>query len=103
MAQQHSKLPDDPIGFIKRCMRAKKVHWTYHVNMRLRERFITRNWIFDSVDNYLPSYLVWARNGDVIFHILFAVDVDTENVRVITSYRPSGSEWSKDRRRRLKS
>jgi hypothetical protein len=44
-------------------------------------------------DKYLPSYLLLARpEGDAI-HILFAVDVVGDNVRVVTAYRPSPDEW----------
>src|SRR6266571_5041501 len=37
---------------------------------------------------YLPSYLLLARHGEEAFHVLFAVDVEGDNVRVVTSYRP---------------
>lgn len=59
----------DVLEFIKSCIRRRKTHWTYHVNMRLKGRFIYREAILSSVetykiieeypkDKYLPSYLV---------------------------------------------
>ena len=73
--------------------------------MRLRQRSIPRSWILESVknylliesypeDKYLPSYLVWSKYNDEIFHILFGVDTNGKNVRVITSYRPDPGEWT---------
>lgn len=100
-------LPENPLEFIQRCVREQKVLWTYHVNMRLRGRFIPRHTILESVDNYeiienypedkyLPSYLVCSRYRGVTFHILFAVDVSGYNVRVVTAYYPNPKEWSED-------
>jgi hypothetical protein len=47
-------------------------------------------------DKYLPSHLVFFRHEGSVFHVLFAVDVAEENVRVITTYRPNPEEWEKD-------
>lgn len=44
------RLPDDPIMFIKDCLRRGRVFWTYHVNMRLPGRFIPRDSILKAVD-----------------------------------------------------
>jgi hypothetical protein len=88
--------------------------WTYHVNMRLAGRFIPREPIlaaavtYDLVeaypdDKYLPSYLVLARHDDDAFHVLFAVDVPGDNVRVVTAYRPDPGEWQPDLRARRRS
>jgi hypothetical protein len=98
------KLPDDPLEFIRRCARQGKVLWTYHVNMRLKGRFINRQAILDSYesyeiieeypkDKYLPSYLVYSEYQGDIFHILFAVDLEGVNVRIVTAYCPSREEW----------
>lgn len=105
------KPPTDPLVFITRCVREEKIFWTWHVAMRLRERFISRRMIIESVagyevieeypdDKYLPSYLVYARHGDVAFHALFAVDMEGDNVRVVTAYLPSPELWSEDLKRR---
>ena len=78
--------------------------WTYHVNMRLKGRFIIRQAILESheryeiieenpKDKYLPSYLVYSEYQGDIFHILFAVDLEGVNVRIITAYRPGLEEW----------
>jgi hypothetical protein len=99
-----SKLADDPLEFIRRCVRDRKIHWTYHVNMRLAGRFLTRDEILDAVDSYEiiesypedkypPSYLVLAA---ATFHAQFATDVAGDNVRIVTAYRPDPTEWESD-------
>ena len=99
-------LPDDPVGFIRKCLSRGKVFWTYHVNIRLGQRFISRNTIvgaedYDLIeaypdDKYLSSYLLLGRRGDASFHVLFGADVEGENVRVVTAYYPSLEEWEDD-------
>lgn len=81
--------------------------WTYHVNMRLAGRFIPRESILAAVasyqlveaypdDKYLPSYLILARHDRDAFHVLFATDVQGDNVRVVTAYHPDPDEWQPD-------
>ena len=76
--------------------------------MRLERRHITRSDILDAVDTYdiveaypddkyLPSYLIIAADT---FHVLFAVDVMGDNVRVVTAYRPTWADWMPDLRTR---
>jgi len=48
-------LPDDPLAFIVRCVREKRLFWTYHVNMRLKNRSISR-----LVTAYRPSPAQWG-------------------------------------------
>lgn len=83
--------------------------------MRLVRRFIARETILAAVatyelveaypdDKYLPSYLILARHGLQAFHVLFAADVERDNVRIITSYHPDPAEWRVDlKTRRSKS
>ena len=72
--------------------------------MRLKGRFISRDTLLTSSesyevtegypdDKYLPSYLVRSEHEGEVFHILFAVDVQADNIRIITAYRPSSKEW----------
>ena len=100
-------LPPDPVGTIRRCVREGRLLWAWHVTMRLRQRFISRRMIVESVDSYeviedypddkyLPSYLVLARHEGVCFHALFAVDVKEDNVRIVTAYRPTAELWDDD-------
>jgi hypothetical protein len=100
-------LPSDPVRFIEDRLRRGRVLWTYHVNMRLAGRFIPRESILQAldtlelveaypVDKYLPSYLVLGRAGPDAFHVLVAVDVKGDNVRVVTAYRPDAGEWQND-------
>ena len=104
---QRNRLPEDPIGFIQDRVRRGRILWTYHVNMRLKGRFIERRDILDAVasyeiiesypgDKYLPSYLILARAKGKPFHVLFATDLEGGNVRVVTTYRPTTDEWEAD-------
>ena len=104
----------DPLEFIRRCVAQKKIFWTYHVNMRMRGRFIPREIILVSYanyevieeypgDKYLPSYLIYSEYQGERIHILFAVDKAGDNVRIVTAYRPSPSEWKEDLKTRRSS
>jgi hypothetical protein len=107
-------LPEDPLGFIQQCVRQRQLYWTYRINMRLQGRFIARQHIVDAVDTYeiiesypedkyLPSYPVYAESGGEVFHVLFAVDVSAEHVRVVTAYRPDPRAWETDQKTRRRS
>ncbi len=100
-------LPTDALLFIQRCVRERKVFWTYHVNMRLAGRHILRDELFEATesyeiiesypeDKYLPSYLVWAASEGGPFHFLVGVDVEGDNVRIVTAYRPNVDVWESD-------
>jgi hypothetical protein len=104
MASPDRQLPDDPLAFIQACVRARRIAWTYHVNMRLQGRYIPRQVIFEAVDTYeiveaypqdqyLLSSLVLAHHGRGAFHALCATDVAGDHVRVVTAYRPSADAW----------
>lgn len=105
------KVPNDPLAFIQRCVRERRIFWTYHVNMRLAQRYIARQAILDAVDGYelveaypqdkyLPSCLVLAKHAGSAFHVLFAIDIEGNNIRIVTAYRPSLEEWQPDLRTR---
>ena len=77
------------------------------MHLRVQGRFVARQTILDAVDSYeivesypddryLPSYLVLGDLAGDAVHILFATDVPSDNVRVITVYRPSPDEWEDD-------
>ena len=100
-------LPDDPVAFIRECLRGGRILWTYHVNMHLGQRFIARETIIAAAgsyevveaypeDKYFPSFLLLGRQGEEAFHALFGADVNGQNVRVITAYYPSLEEWEED-------
>jgi hypothetical protein len=100
-------IPNNPLEFIRQCVRHRKIQWTYHVNMRLKNRGILREAIISSVseyeiieeytnDKYFPSYLIYSRYRNIIFHVLFAADAEDENVRVITAYIPCSEQWKDD-------
>jgi hypothetical protein len=105
------QLPEDPLEFIRQCVKRRNLLWTYHVNMRIAGRYIPREAILESQesfeviesypdDKYLPSYLVYAEFQGSAFHVLFATDIPEHNVRVVTAYRPNPEEWSADLKRR---
>lgn len=107
-------LPRNPLDFIRRCVRERRIAWTYHITMRLKGRFIARQEIVDAVanyeiieeyakDKYLPSYLVYSQHRGRVFHVLFATDVEGDNVRVVTAYSPGLGEWESDLKTRRRS
>lgn len=108
MSEENTRSPlADPLAFIREKVRKRRVLWTHHVNMRMKGRFISRAAILDAVDHfelveaypedkYLPSFLVLGRKEREAFHVLFAVDVVADNVRVVTAYRPDPEEWMPD-------
>lgn len=107
------KLPAEPLGLIKRCVKERRVFWTYHVNMRMKGRAISREAILESIldyeiietypeDKYLPSYLVYTRHQNVAFHILFAADVEGDSVRIVTAYYPDPAQWDANLKTRRK-
>ena len=98
---------ENPLKFIQSCVKDGKLLWTYHVNMRMRDRFIHREHIVNSTENYeiieeypndkyFPSYLIYSRYQNWVFHVLFAVDTDEDNVRIVTAYSPDLDEWEED-------
>jgi Domain of unknown function (DUF4258) len=98
---------DDILNFMKSCIRHHRIRWTYHVNMRLKGRFIPREFILSSVDayeiieeypkdKYLPSYLIYTEHHGQIIHIHIAVDIKNDTVTIITSYRPTLDKWEND-------
>ncbi len=108
------KIPGSPLLFIRDCLHGGRMLWTYHVNMRLRQRFITRGVIIAAVesyevieenpqDKYFPSYLLLGRWHGEAFHVLFGADVDGQNVRIVTAYYPSPDEWEEDLKTRRNS
>ncbi|OGF67675.1 MAG: hypothetical protein A2Y62_11140 [Candidatus Fischerbacteria bacterium RBG_13_37_8] len=103
----------DTLKFIKACIKSRKILWTYHVNMRLKKRFIPREAILLSVDTYeiieeypqdkyLPSYLIYAAYEDLILHIQIAVDIKNDSITIITAYKPTLEKWETDLKTRRK-
>lgn len=79
--------------------------------MRLGQRALSRDIILGAVDSYeiieeypkdkyLPSYLLRAEHGELVFHVQIATDTILENVRIVTTYIPEPSQWERDFRRR---
>ncbi len=101
------RAPTDPLEFIRRCLRERRVLWTHHINMRLGERAITRAMVLQAtetceiVEAYpdtrsLPAYLLLGWAGTDALHVLAAVDVGGDNVRIVTAYRPDPERWEDD-------
>jgi len=101
------------LEFIKSCIKRRKIYWTYHVNMRLIGRSITREAILDSVDKYeiietypedkyLPSCLIYTKHAEQIIHFLAATDMENDNIRIITTYKPTLDKWEEDLKTRRK-
>ncbi len=107
-----TKNQNNILSFIKDCVENNRIFWTYHVNMRMKSRSISRDLIKVSVNNfeiiesypedkYFPSYLIYSRNNELIFHIVIAVDFKSENIRIITAYYPDPSKWDFEMKRRI--
>jgi hypothetical protein len=103
----------DILEFIKSCIRRHKIRWTYHVNIRLKGRFISREAILSSgntyeiieeypKDKYLPSYLIYAKYENQVIHIQIATDLENDNVTIVTAYKPTLDKWEKNLRTRRK-
>jgi hypothetical protein len=97
----------EPLDFIKSCVSNGRIYWTYHVNMRLRERYITRQLIISSIDTYevieeykddkyLPSFLIYAAHASNVIHLHVAMDIKNDVVIIITAYKPSHDKWEAD-------
>lgn len=114
MATEQRQYPVDPIAFIRSRIEDRKVFWTYHASMRLARRALTRTDVFGAApgfvlvesypdDKYLPSYLVLGFTSSGPIHVLIAIDVEGDNVRIVTAYRPERAEWADDLKTRRKS
>lgn len=100
-------MAESDLAFIQRCVREGRLLWSHHVNMRLRQRRVSRSLVMESVDSYqiieqypkgrtsryLPSCLVYAEHHGEAIHTLFALDRGGDTVRVITLYRPDPARW----------
>ena len=51
-------------------------------------------------DKYLPSFLLRGEVETAVFHAQIATDVEGNNVRVVTMYRPDADEWDEGFRKR---
>jgi hypothetical protein len=51
-------VPEDALEFIRRCVGERKIYWTYHVNMRLAGRYISREEVLEAANTYeiIESY-----------------------------------------------
>ena len=103
--------PNDLLEFIQSCIRGGRIIWTYHANMRLLKRSISRQDILGAVesyeiledypqDKYLPSCLVYLKNVGRVFHFVCALDVVEKKVWIVTVYQPDPQEWDIDYRKR---
>jgi len=109
-------MSESDLALIQRCVREGRLLWTYHVNMRLRQRRVTCSLVTESVDSYqiieqyprsqtsryLPSCLIHTKHHGEVIHILFALDREGDTVRIVTVYRPDPAEWDADVLRRKK-
>ena len=97
-------MPDAPLAFIKECVSSGRVHWTYHVTMRLQQRALTAEMVRNAIatleiveaypqDKYLPSFLVRGESEGSVFHAQIATDVEGKNIRIVTMYTPDPEEW----------
>ena len=103
---------ESDLDFIKRCAREGKVYWSYHSNMRLEQRGLDRDTVFDSaggteiIEEYptakpFASCLCLGRDRDGgVLHYNVALDRPGDNIRMVTVYRPDPLKWEDGFRRR---
>ena len=53
-------------------------------------------------DKYLPSYLIYAKYREEVFHIQIAIDKENNSVRIVTTYKPTLDKWENDLKTRRK-
>jgi hypothetical protein len=93
------QITGEPLAFIRACISAERVRWTYHVTMRLQERRLTGEALREAAatlevieeyphDKYLPSYLLRGEVPAFVFHALVAADIEGDNIRVVITYLP---------------
>lgn len=81
--------------------------------MRLKGRFIRRTDVFKAIDRgeiieaypddkYLPSYLLMGQLGRKVIHVVAAVDIEENHIRIVTAYPPDPNEWEAGFRKRRK-
>lgn len=98
---------NDILKFLKSCIKSRRILWTYHVNMRLEGRFISREAILSSIDTYeiiekypldkyLPSYLIYAEYKNQIIHFQIAANFEDETIIIVTAYKPTLDKWEKN-------
>jgi hypothetical protein len=101
------QITGEPLAFIRACISAERVRWTYHVTMRLQERRLTGDALREAAatleiieeyphDKYLPSYLLRGEVPAFVFHALVATDIGGDNIRVVTMYLPDSGQWDED-------
>ena len=94
-----------PLAFIKECIHAGRVRWTYHSTMRLRQRGLSATTLLSAAatleiiesypdDKYLPSFLLRGESEGSAFHAHIATDREGTNVRVVTMYWPTLDKWN---------
>ncbi len=97
------------LAFIKDCISAGRVRWTYHSTMRLQQRGLTADSLLNAVssleiieayldDKYLPGFLLRGESEGSVFHAHIATDPEGATVRVVTMCEPSAEEWDEDSR-----
>jgi len=98
--------PDDPLDFIKLCVKDRKIYWTFHVNMRLKGRYIPRRIILESVesfeiieaypeDKYLPA--TWSfRDMEILPSMCFLRWMCRGECEDYYCLSPNPEEWEED-------
>ncbi len=110
MTRPHQEL----LAFIADCVRSGRVYWTYHSNMRLTGRSISRELVLDGLpgacivetyehDTPLPSCLcLFGEASEAPIHVVVALDRPNRHVRVVTVYKPDPTQWDPTFRRRAR-
>ena len=77
--------------------------------MRLQERRLNSELLRKAIDTfeiietypqdkYLPSFLMRGKVPEFVFHALVAMDLEGDNVRLVTMYLPDPERWDENGR-----
>ena len=100
-------MDESDLEFNKRCVAERKLIWTHHVTVRLRQHAISRSMVRDNIGSsriieqyredprsrYLPCCLVLSEYRGEPIHVLFALDRLGDSVTIVTVYRPDPAQW----------
>lgn len=96
---------------IKAALDQNTVYWKDHILRRMRQRNISVIDILDVLrdcmvieeyhdDRPFPSYLIFGYGNKRPVHIVVGINMDVNEIHLITAYIPDTSIWEDDYRRR---
>lgn len=102
-----SKLNEEMENKIKIAFERKKIFWRKHALIRMMERDISRNDVFNAISNGkiletypdikpYPGYLIFGQFDGKMLHVVISWDEDANGVYVITVYVPDTDHFQEN-------